>query len=177
MFRYVELKLPALPNVSVDQGIYTVAFALPLDGGTIEPVMTVEGVPGQAVSLSCVLSRAILSIEALDLGQSVALFPDGRFLSRSNETLFQDGPTRRGAQIIHGDTSVTISPEGRVIVVGGDFSLVIDNDGSVFRQDDPPPHSRPMPDGRGADDPAGEGAGNGTVLPFRARDEDPDDKA
>lgn len=172
MFRYVELKLPALPNVSVDTGIYTVAFPLPGGSATNDPVMTLEGIADQAVTLSCVLSRDLLSIEAAELGQSVALFPDGRLLSRTRDTMFQDGPNRRGAQVIHGDTSVTISPEGRVIVVGRDFSLVIDNDGTVLRQDGPPRADGQMPDVAEATPAGGPGGDIGTILPFRTRADD-----
>jgi len=170
MFRYVELKLPALPSVSVDRGIYTVAFPLPGTDGSFEPVMTVEGLAGDAVSLSCVLSRAILSVKASEPERSVALLPDGRLLSRSGDTQFQEGPERRGAKIIHGETSITIGADGRVIVVGGDFALVIERDGTVSRQNDPA--VTPI-----RDDPATPLDSADAELPVRGADSDPDAKA
>lgn len=169
MFTWCELRLSAPPDVSESDGVHLVRFPAQAAGST-DPVLTVAGEGDATLTVSLVLGRDILSVAAGPGGPRLSVFPDGRILVRGDDTLFQERPGRRGAQLAHGETSVTISPDGHVIVVGPVVSLVVDAKGNVLRGDralDAAPAVRP------AESPAETPGDDDRIVPFPRRDDTP----
>jgi hypothetical protein len=87
--------------------------------------------PAQPI-LSAVVRPEILSLALEQDARRLSIFPDGRVLFRGEgDGLFQDIPGRKGAQLSHGGTSVTIGPDGDVIVLAPAYSMLIDREGAA----------------------------------------------
>lgn len=134
-FREVQVTLDRAPHVYAVNGRYVVSF---LVGGAAElvPEIAILPVDPAAPLLSAVVRPEILSIAMEGDARRLSVFPDGRILLRGeDDALFQDVPGRRGAHVSHGGTSVTIGPDGEVIVLAPNWALLIDRDGRTTTLD------------------------------------------
>lgn len=128
-FSEVQVTLDRAPHVYAGEGRYFVSFLVNDSTGQVPTITLLPVDPAQPI-LSAVVRPEILSLALERDARRLSIFPDGRFLFRGeDDRLFQDIPGRKGAQISHGGTSVTIGPNGEVIVLAPGYSMLIDRSG------------------------------------------------
>lgn len=134
-FSEIQITLDRAPHVYAVDGRYIVSSLVSETAGRVPTIGFLPVDPAQPI-LSAVLRPEILSIAFEASERRLSVFPDGRILFRgADEVMFQDIPDRSGAQVSHGATSVTIAANGGVIVLGPDWSVLIDPSGTAVTLD------------------------------------------